>query len=139
MPRHVVSLRRLRDLLPRAWPQAAFDFAWANIASDALHPFIVGILSRLEPVLPGVQMWWVVLHLDATRLLVERYLRSEYFDVIDVDSFGSEAEYIRAAFLLALKIGGLLYLTSTDWCSARGYAENGELLIRLFIARFVDS
>uniref|UniRef100_M8AQG7 N(2),N(2)-dimethylguanosine tRNA methyltransferase n=1 Tax=Aegilops tauschii TaxID=37682 RepID=M8AQG7_AEGTA len=100
--------------------QAGADFVWANDASDALHPVIVGNFSRFEPVPPEGQRRWVVSHLDATRLLAERYLRREYFDVIDVDSFGSEAEYIRAAFL-ALKIGGLLYLTSTDWRSARGY------------------
>ncbi|KAF7040006.1 hypothetical protein CFC21_049940 [Triticum aestivum] len=106
--------------------QAGADFVWANDASDALHPVIVGNFSRFEPVPPEGQRRWVVSHLDATRLLAERYLRREYFDVIDVDSFGSEAEYIRAAFL-ALKIGGLLYLTSTDWRSARGYGGKCSL------------
>ncbi|XP_024315018.1 uncharacterized protein LOC100833677 isoform X2 [Brachypodium distachyon] len=109
------GIRALRYLA-----QAGADFVWANDASDALRPVVVGNLSRFEPEPLDGQRRWVVSHLDATRLLAERYLRREYFDVIDVDSFGSEAEYIRAAFL-ALKIGGLLYLTSTDWRSARGY------------------
>ncbi|KAL5203094.1 hypothetical protein ABZP36_014046 [Zizania latifolia] len=103
--------------------QAGADFVWANDASDALRPVIVNNLSRFER---APNRRWVVSHLDATRLLAERYLRREYFDVIDVDSFGGDAEYIRAAFL-ALRIGGLLYMTSTDWRSARGYGSRSSL------------
>uniref|UniRef100_A0ACD5YE61 Uncharacterized protein n=1 Tax=Avena sativa TaxID=4498 RepID=A0ACD5YE61_AVESA len=106
--------------------QAGADFVWANDASDALRPVVVANLSRLHLSHGDGQRRWVVSHLDATRLLAERYLRREYFDVIDVDSFGSEAEYIRAAFL-SLKIGGLAYLTSTDWRSARGYGGKCSL------------
>uniref|UniRef100_A0ACD5XM96 Uncharacterized protein n=1 Tax=Avena sativa TaxID=4498 RepID=A0ACD5XM96_AVESA len=106
--------------------QAGADFVWANDASDALRPVVVANLSRLHLSDGDGQRRWVVSHLDATRLLAERYLRREYFDVIDVDSFGSEAEYIRAAFL-SLKIGGLAYLTSTDWRSARGYGGKCSL------------
>ena len=105
--------------------QAGADFVWANDASEALRPVIVANLSRVERGSPPAEAGrrrWVVSHNDATRLLAERYLRREYFDVIDVDSFGGDAAYVRAA-LLALKIGGLLYLTSTDWRSARGYGS----------------
>ncbi|EEC78986.1 hypothetical protein OsI_19474 [Oryza sativa Indica Group] len=103
--------------------QVGADFVWANDASEALRPVIVGNLSRFER---APDRRWAVSHLDATRLLSERYLRREYFDVIDVDSFGGDAAYIRAA-LLALRIGGLLYLTSTDWRSARGYGSRSSL------------
>ncbi|CAN6347301.1 unnamed protein product [Urochloa humidicola] len=109
--------------------QAGADFVWANDASEALRPVIVANLSRFERGSPPVEAGrkrWVVSHNDATRLLAERYLRREYFDVIDVDSFGGDAAYVRAA-LLALKIGGLLYLTSTDWRSARGYGSRSSL------------
>ncbi|KAF8720139.1 hypothetical protein HU200_024922 [Digitaria exilis] len=109
--------------------QAGADFVWANDASEALRPVIVANLSRFErgslPAEAGRRRW-VVSHNDATRLLAERYLRREYFDVIDVDSFGGDAAYVRAA-LLALRIGGLLYLTSTDWRSARGYGSRSSL------------
>ncbi|KAK8458058.1 hypothetical protein SEVIR_3G294400v4 [Setaria viridis] len=109
--------------------QAGADFVWANDASEALRPVIVANLSRFERGSPPAEAGrrrWVVSHNDATRLLAERYLRREYFDVIDVDSFGGDAAYVRAA-LLALKIGGLLYLTSTDWRSARGYGSRSSL------------
>lgn len=118
------GVRALRYLL-----QAGADFVWANDASEALRPVILANLSRFERGSPRVEEGhrrWVVSHNDATRLLAERYLRREYFDVIDVDSFGGDAAYVRAA-LLALKIGGLLYLTSTDWRSARGYGSRSSL------------
>ncbi|KAK3139082.1 hypothetical protein QOZ80_5AG0377520 [Eleusine coracana subsp. coracana] len=108
--------------------QAGADFVWANDASEALRPVILANLSRFEEraaAEPGRRRW-VVSHNDATRLLAERYLRHEYFDVIDVDSFGGDSAYVRAA-LLALKIGGLFYLTSTDWRSARGYGSRSSL------------
>ncbi|CAD6272357.1 unnamed protein product [Miscanthus lutarioriparius] len=109
--------------------QAGADFVWANDASEALRPVILANLARFERSSPAAEAGrrsWVVSHNDATRLLSERYLRREYFDVIDVDSFGGDAAYVRAA-LLALKIGGLLYLTSTDWRSARGYGSRSSL------------
>jgi tRNA (guanine26-N2/guanine27-N2)-dimethyltransferase len=106
--------------------QAGADFVWANDASEALRPVILANLSRFErgvAALPEAgRRRWVVSHNDATRLLAERYLRREYFDVIDVDSFGGDSAYVRPA-ILALRIGGLLYLTSTDWRSARGYGS----------------
>ncbi|KAL6624357.1 hypothetical protein ACP70R_031678 [Stipagrostis hirtigluma subsp. patula] len=110
--------------------QAGADFVWANDASEALRPVILANLSAFERVAPPPpepgRRRWVVSHNDATRLLAERYLRREYYDVIDVDSFGGDSAYVRAA-LLALKIGGLLYLTSTDWRSARGYGTRSSL------------
>ncbi|KAI8564361.1 hypothetical protein RHMOL_Rhmol03G0175000 [Rhododendron molle] len=56
---------------------------------------------------------WAVTHFDADRLMTEYYLQREYFDLIDVDSFGSDSSYFRPA-INALKWGGLLYFTSTD-------------------------
>ncbi|GJM88280.1 hypothetical protein PR202_ga04321 [Eleusine coracana subsp. coracana] len=119
------TLNRRGRADPAAPPGA--DFVWANDASEALHPVILANLSRFEEraaAEPGRRRW-VVSHNDATRLLAERYLRREYFDVIDVDSFGGDSAYVRAA-LLALKIGGLFYLTSTDWRSARGYGSRSN-------------
>ncbi|TVU18828.1 hypothetical protein EJB05_34943, partial [Eragrostis curvula] len=118
------GIRALRYLA-----QAGADFVWANDASEALRPVIVANLSRFdrEAAPPDTgRRRWVVSHNVADRLLAEQYLRREYFDVIDVDSFGGDSAYVRAA-LLALKIGGLLYLTSTDWRSARGYGSRSSL------------
>jgi tRNA (guanine26-N2/guanine27-N2)-dimethyltransferase len=53
------------------------------------------------------------------RLLASVYLQEDYFDLVDVDSFGSDTSYLPAA-IDALKYGGMLYLTSTDGISAGG-------------------
>lgn len=51
------------------------------------------------------------------RLLASTYLAEDYFDLVDVDSFGSDSSHLAAA-LQAVKYGGLIYLTSTDgFCS----------------------
>ncbi|KAF6262612.1 S-adenosyl-L-methionine-dependent methyltransferase [Scenedesmus sp. NREL 46B-D3] len=58
-----------------------------------------------------------VTHVEANRLLASTYLAEGYFDLVDVDSFGSDCSHLAAA-LQAVKFGGLLYLTSTDgFCS----------------------
>ncbi|KAL4189935.1 hypothetical protein AMTRI_Chr08g167920 [Amborella trichopoda] len=63
---------------------------------------------------------WVVTHFDATRLLVERYLQRDYYDLIDIDSFGSDTTFLQSAFS-SMKLGGLMYITSTDGYSSGGH------------------
>ncbi|KAG2440506.1 hypothetical protein HYH02_010384 [Chlamydomonas schloesseri] len=58
-------------------------------------------------------------HVDANRLLTNCYMRESYYDLIDVDSFGSEAMYFPAA-IDAVRYGGLLYLTATDGFTSSG-------------------
>jgi hypothetical protein len=66
-----------------------------------------------------------VLHVSClcARLLASVYLQEDYFDLVDVDSFGSDTSYLAGA-IDALKYGGMLYLTSTD-----GMSAGGELLL----------
>ncbi len=63
---------------------------------------------------------WAVTHFDANRLMTECYLQRDLFDLIDVDSFGSDSSFLRSA-MNALKLDGLLYITSTD-----GYTSGGH-------------
>ncbi|GFR41355.1 hypothetical protein Agub_g2038, partial [Astrephomene gubernaculifera] len=60
-----------------------------------------------------------VSHADANRLLTNCYMREAYYDLIDVDSFGSETMHFPAA-IDAVRYGGLLYLTSTDGFTSAG-------------------
>ncbi|GLC35987.1 hypothetical protein PLESTF_001246700 [Pleodorina starrii] len=72
-------------------------------------------------------------HADANRLLTNCYMRESYYDLVDVDSFGSETMHFPAA-IDAVRYGGLLYLTSTDGFTssgkrpARGLAAYGSYL-----------
>eukprot|EP00877_Chromochloris_zofingiensis_P010695 jgi/Chrzof1/587/Cz01g21110.t1 len=60
-----------------------------------------------------------VSQLEANRLLSACYLNEDYYDLVDVDSFGSDTMHLPAA-IDAVKFGGLLYLTSTDGFSSSG-------------------
>jgi tRNA G26 N,N-dimethylase Trm1 len=53
------------------------------------------------------------------------YLQEEFFDVVDVDSFGSDISFLPLA-LDAVRFGGLLFLTSTD-----GLTSGGEFVCGL--------
>ncbi|KAF5836780.1 S-adenosyl-L-methionine-dependent methyltransferase [Dunaliella salina] len=61
-----------------------------------------------------------VSQVDATRILTACFLNEDFYDVIDIDSFGSDSRFIGSS-LDAVKHGGLLYLTSTDGFSAGGH------------------
>lgn len=60
-----------------------------------------------------------VSHFDAKRLLTACYMAEDYYDLIDVDPYGSESSQIGPA-LDALRHGGMLFLTSTDYASSAG-------------------
>lgn len=65
--------------------------------------------------------------LDANRLFLASYGRQTFFDLVDVDSFGSPLPYLTTVFWAA-KIGGLVYLTSTDGRTASGREPTKSLI-----------
>lgn len=100
--------------------QADADFVWANDANEDYRGTILSNLSGIPRVSEGGERRWVVTHSDANRVLVESYLHRDFFDLVDVDSFGSDSMFLRSS-VAALKIGGLLYVTSTDGYSSGGH------------------
>lgn len=102
--------------------EAEADFVMANDANDDNRRVIVGNLRSIERG-SGEDKRWVVTHFDANRVLSESYLKREFFDLIDVDSFGSDSSFLRNVFN-AIKFDGLLYLTSTDGYSSGGHRPN---------------
>ena len=64
---------------------------------------------------------------DANRLFFACYGRQEFFDLVDVDSFGSPLPYLTTMFW-ALKVGGLAYITSTDGRATTGHAPASSLM-----------
>ncbi|KAL8050080.1 hypothetical protein ABFX02_06G059700 [Erythranthe guttata] len=111
------GIRSLRYLA-----ESGADFVLANDANPDCGGVISGNLERAD----AEKKRWVVKHLEANRLLTECYLERDFFDFIDVDSFGSESSYLRAA-MSAVKLDGLLYVTSTDGYSSGGHRPQQTL------------
>lgn len=105
----------------RYWLEAHADHIWTNEGNPDLR-------AVLQHNLQGAIASGTC-HLtqaDANRVFFDCYSRSDYYDLVDVDGFGSAAPYL-ATSLWAVKLGGLLYLTSTDGRSATGHLPEGSL------------
>ncbi|XP_008233871.1 PREDICTED: tRNA (guanine(26)-N(2))-dimethyltransferase isoform X1 [Prunus mume] len=107
------GIRSLRYLI-----EAEADFVLANDANDDNGKVITENLSQVESS-SGDDPRWAVTLLDANRIMTECYLKRDFFDLIDIDSFGSDSSFLRSA-INALKLDGLLYVTSTDGFSSGG-------------------
>ncbi|ESQ44450.1 hypothetical protein EUTSA_v10005995mg [Eutrema salsugineum] len=114
------GIRSLRYLA-----EADADFVIANDANDANRKVITDNLSKIERG-TGDDRRWVVTHMLANKAMIERYMVGDFFDLIDIDSFGSDSAFLRDAFN-ALRLGGLLYLTSTDGYSSGGHRPYNSL------------
>ncbi|KAK1361084.1 tRNA (guanine(26)-N(2))-dimethyltransferase [Heracleum sosnowskyi] len=112
------GIRSLRYLV-----ESNADFVLANDADDVHRRVVLSNLSkrvsRIEDGGNGRRRW-VVTNDDANRVMMECCLKRDYFDFIDIDSFGSDSSFLRSAFG-AVRFGGLLYVTSTD-----GYTSGGH-------------
>lgn len=113
------GIRSLRYLV-----QAQADFVLANDANETHRSLILQNLSSSSPQVErgsGDEKRWAVTHFDANRLLSECYLKRDFFDFIDIDSFGSTSSYFFRSAFSSLKIDGLIYVTSTDGHSSGGH------------------
>lgn len=108
------GIRSLRYL-----EEADADFVVANDGNDNYRGTILENLSRAKSG-PGNEQRWVVTHLEANRVMADYYMQKNFFDFIDIDSFGSDSSFLRSA-IISLKLGGLLYVTSTDGFSSGGH------------------
>ena len=64
--------------------------------------------------------YYKITHQDAHRVFFSCYDCRDYYDLVDVDCFGSAVPYLNT-MLYATKIGGLMYLTSTDGRTLTGH------------------
>ncbi|KAH7537663.1 hypothetical protein FEM48_Zijuj03G0116800 [Ziziphus jujuba var. spinosa] len=115
------GVRSLRYLV-----EAEADFVLANDANEEYNSVICKNLSRMVPSGPGDECRWRVTNSDANRIMTECYLQRDFFDFIDVDSFGSDSSFLRSA-MNALRLDGLLYVTSTDGFSSGGHRPHHSL------------
>ncbi len=94
--------------------EAAADFVWAN---DADPDLVATLQSNLAHQLPLSQ--FKLTHYDAQQQLLACAQQQDYYDLVDLDCFGNSAAYLSSC-LGATRIGGLIYLTSTDGRSISG-------------------
>ena len=110
------GVRPLRYLL-----EADADYVWANEGNTDLRSLIQSNLSRSLPA-----SRYKITHKDANAVFFDCYARQDFYDLVDVDSFGSPMPTLSTA-IWAVKIGGLLYLTSTDGRATSGRAPERSL------------
>jgi tRNA (guanine26-N2/guanine27-N2)-dimethyltransferase len=105
----------------RYWLESSADWIWANDGNPEIRPILE---NNLKDAIASGQCQ--LTFTDANRIFFDRYNHQDYYDLIDVDCFGSPAPYLHTA-LWATKIGGLFYLTSTDGRTATGHAPENSL------------
>jgi tRNA (guanine26-N2/guanine27-N2)-dimethyltransferase len=107
----------------RYWKESEADWVWANEGNPELSSILH---ENLEEAIAA--SCCQVTHLDANQVFFDCYNRSNFYDLVDIDGFGSPAPFISTS-LWAVKIGGLLYLTSTDGRTATGHSAKTSLSV----------
>lgn len=110
------GVRSLRYIL-----ESNADRVWANDSNADIQLILQQNLSR--SLLPDR---YQISDRDAMRVLLDCYSRQDYYDLVDIDGFGSPAPFL-AAVLGACTIGGFIYLTSTDGRTVTGRAPDNCL------------
>ena len=96
--------------------EAGADWVWANEGNPDLHDLLsINLRQGMAP------ESYRITHQDANQLFFSCAQQRDYYDLIDIDSFGSPTPFLTTA-LWAIKLGGLLYLTSTDGRTTSGHA-----------------
>ncbi|KAH7421418.1 hypothetical protein KP509_13G056200 [Ceratopteris richardii] len=79
-----------------------------------------------DKILAPSNVRWQICHEEAARLFMKCNLNMDFYDFIDVDSFGSDSFFLGPA-LSALRFGGLLFVTCTDGFSSGGHRPDSSL------------
>lgn len=91
------------------------DWIWANDANPEMAVVLEdNLTSQLSP-----DRYQITYH-SAHRVLYECYHRQDFYDFIDLDSFGLPTAFLQGC-LQSVKIGGLLYITGTDSRTLAGH------------------
>jgi tRNA (guanine26-N2/guanine27-N2)-dimethyltransferase len=100
----------------RYWLESGADWVWANDSNPDLETVLT---INLQEAIASHHAQ--ITYDDANRVFFECYNQQDFYDLVDVDCFGSPAPYLSTC-LWAPAVNGLLYLTSTDGRSATGHA-----------------
>lgn len=113
----------------RYWLECGADWIWANDGNRDLQPILEENLQDLIDSGYGKTSYQ-----EVTRVFFDCHNRQDYYDLVDVDCFGSPAPFLGSA-LWATKMGGLLYFTSTDGRTATGHLPDISLRVYAAYAR----
>ena len=101
--------------------EADADWVWANEGNPSMAALLHQNLAHHLP-----PERFRITHQDANQIFFDCHQRQDYYDLVDVDSFGSAAPYLSTS-LWATKLGGLLYLTDTDSRTSSGHNPTKSL------------
>ena len=113
----------------RYYLESDADYIWVNEGNYQLNSTIQQNLSSELP-----SPHFKLTHKDAHRIFFQCYQDRDYYDLVDVDCFGSAVPYLNT-MLWATKIGGLMYLTCTDGRTLTGHPPEKTVLAYNAIAR----
>ncbi|NEO98180.1 MAG: tRNA (guanine-N1)-methyltransferase [Symploca sp. SIO2E9] len=105
----------------RYWLESGADWVWANEGNPELRPILN---QNLADAIATGQIQ--ITHQEANRVFFDCYNRQDYYDLVDVDCFGNAVPYLSTS-IWATKIGGLIYLTSTDGRTVTGHLPENSL------------
>jgi tRNA (guanine26-N2/guanine27-N2)-dimethyltransferase len=100
--------------------EAGADRIWANDGDPEIQEVLTKNLAILDP--DRVR----ITHDNVNRIFWQCAIDRDYYDLIDIDSFGTPAEFL-ASCLQAVRHGGLIYLTSTDGRTISGQFPQDSL------------
>lgn len=95
--------------------EAKADRVWANEGNPDLHDVLATNLAQAIEA-----STYRLTHQDANEVFFACYQRRDFYDLVDIDSFGGGMPYM-ATGLWATRLGGLLYVTSTDTRTTGGH------------------
>ena len=113
----------------RYWQESNSDYLWVNEGNPD-NSFILQ-QNLAEAIASGHCQ---ITHQDAHRVFFKCYEHRDYYDLVDVDCFGSAVPYL-STMVWATKIGGLMYLTSTDGRTLTGHLPENSIQAYGAIAR----
>jgi tRNA (guanine26-N2/guanine27-N2)-dimethyltransferase len=100
--------------------EAGAYFVWANEGNPDLAAILEQNLSRLPA------HTYRLTHQDAHQVFFTCYQQRDFYDLVDIDNFGGPTPYVSTG-LWATKLGGMLYLTSTDGRATSGHDPERSL------------
>ena len=113
----------------RYWLESEADYIWLNEGNPDLNSLLQQNLTKTIS-----SNCCRITHQDAHRIFFDCYSRRDYYDLVDVDCFGTAVPYL-STMLWATKINGLMYLTSTDGRTLTGNLPLNSLRAYGAIAR----